>query len=100
MHQPFVRPGVVLQKQCQEVFLGRCFRAQELGARGAGGDFPGGREEPVAPAFDVPGGGSVAVREGGELEPGDEVEGQRGGVRPAWFAAKSKNGSLPRPLRS
>ena len=51
-------------------------------AAGAGDDFPGGREEPVAPAFDVPGFGVVAVREGGELEPGDEVEGQRGDVGP------------------
>ena len=49
---------------------------------GAGDDFPGGREEPVAPAFDVPGFGVVSVREGRELEPGDEVAGQGGDVRP------------------
>jgi hypothetical protein len=45
------------------------FREQELVAAGAGDDFPGGCEEPVAPAFDVPGLGGVAVREGGELDP-------------------------------
>ena len=32
-------------------------------AAGAGDDFAGGREEPVAPAFDVPGLGVVPVRE-------------------------------------
>jgi hypothetical protein len=51
-------------------------------AAGAGDDFPGGGEELVAPAFDVPGFGVVAVREGRELEPGDQVEGEGCDVRP------------------
>ena len=47
-----------------------------------GDDFPGGREMAVAPAFDVPGFGVMAVGEGGELDPGDQVEGEGGDVRP------------------
>jgi hypothetical protein len=55
----------------------------------------GNREEPVATAFDVPGFGAVADREGSELDPGDQIEGQGGEFAQAWFSAKSKNGSLP-----
>ena len=47
----------------------------------AGGDFPGGREEPVAPAFDVSGLGAVAVRECSELDPRDDIVGEWGDVR-------------------
>lgn len=72
----------VLQKQFQKGLLGRCLLQEELGAAGSGDDFSGSCEEPVAPAFDVPGFGVVAVREGGELEPGDRVEGQSGNVDP------------------
>ena len=73
-------------------------RVGGAGCGGRGDDFPGGREEPVAPAFDVPGLGVVAVRDGGELDPGDQVERQGGDIRPGLFALKSKKGSLPRPV--
>jgi hypothetical protein len=59
----------------------RGFPGQEqVTLSGAGNDFAGGCEEPVAPAFDVPSLGLVAAGEGGELEPGDEVGGQDTGA--------------------
>lgn len=73
--------------------------------QGAGADcgvrgrcFPCGCEEPVAPPFDVPAFGAVAIREGGELDPRDEVESEAAMFAQAWFTVKSKNGSLPRPV--
>lgn len=53
---------------------------EQLPASGAGDDFPGGGEEPVAPAFDVPCFGRMPVGQCGELQPGDEVAGQGGDV--------------------
>jgi hypothetical protein len=96
-NKAFGEAGGVLQKQFQEVFFGRCFREQELVAAGAGDDFPGGREEPVSPAFDVPGFGAVAVREGGELEPGHQVESEGCDVGPSLVRGEVE-GSLPRPV--
>lgn len=71
-------------------FSGADFRQQELLPTGAGDDFPGGREEPVAPAFDVPGFGVMTVLEGRELDPGDQVEGEDCDVRPGQVRGEIK----------
>jgi hypothetical protein len=92
--EAFGEAGGLLQEQFQEVPFRCCFREQQLVAAGAGDDFPCGREEPVAPAFDIPGFGVVSVREGGELEPGDEVEGQGGDVGPGLVRCEIEEGQL------
>ena len=44
---------------------------EQVAFSGAGDDFAGGCEEPVAPAFDVPCRGVVPLGEGGALQPRD-----------------------------
>jgi hypothetical protein len=64
-------------EQSVDELVFRGFPGQEqVTLSGAGNDFAGGCEQPVAPAFDVSSLGLVAAGEGGELEPGDEVGGQ------------------------
>jgi hypothetical protein len=86
------------QQQGDEVLFGCSCRQQQVLLPGPGDQFPCGSEDAVAPAFDVPEPGRVRGGKAAELEPADEVRGQRRDVDQAWLAAKEAKGNLPRPV--
>ena len=70
-----------------------------LALPGPGDDFPGGGEEPVAPAFDVPAAG-LCARVGSAASCSQETRfmARAAMLAQAWLAGKSKNGSFPSPV--
>ncbi len=62
---------------------------------GAGDEFSGGREEPVAPAFDVPSAGFMPGGQRGQLQPGHQVHGKCGDVGPGLVRVEVEEWQLP-----
>ena len=75
----------------------RLVRDQQPGPAGPGDEFPGGGEEPVPPPLHVPSPGFVAGWQRGQLQPGNQVQGQCSKGGPGLVGVEVEERQLPEP---